>query len=142
MARGEVDVRTVLGTVPLFAACSRSDLRLVARHTSLVEVPEGTALVEQGDKGDAFYVLLRGRATVERDGDEVDQIGPGDHLGELALLDPAPRNATVRTLEPSIVAVLAGPASLALLRETDGFAERLLASLARRLRELGARSLG
>jgi len=141
MARGGVDVRAVLGTVPLFAACSGSDLRLLARHATLVEVPEGTALVEQGGKGDAFFILLNGRATVERDGSEVDRIGPGDHVGELALLDPAPRNATVRTLEPAIVAVLAAPAFRALLRETDGFAERLLASLARRLRDLGAKSL-
>lgn len=142
MPKSEVDLRAVLGAISLFSACSRSDLRLVARHTAVVEVPEDSVLVERGQKGDAFYILLSGSAAVERDGTEVDRIGPGDHVGELALLDPAPRNATVRTLEPSIVAVLPGPAFLALLRETDGFAERLLASLARRLRQVDPRPLG
>lgn len=78
--------------------------------------------------------MLRGRAEVISDERRLDVIGPGDHVGELALLDPAPRDATVRALEPVVVGVLPAAPFRALVRETDGLAERLLAALARRLR--------
>lgn len=124
-----------LGEVPLFSKCSKRDLHEVARHLEFFELDPGTAIVSQGQTGDAFYVLLEGRAAVRRNGRKVGELGPGDYFGELALLDPAPRNADVVSLTLVTVARLVVAPFRSLLRSVPAFDERLLAGLARRVRE-------
>jgi CRP-like cAMP-binding protein len=51
--------------------------------------------VTQGEPGDAFYAIRSGRVDVIRDGQQVTRLGPGDHFGEIALLNDQPRNASV-----------------------------------------------
>src|SRR4029450_8370738 len=55
----------------------------------------GEAIITQGEAGDAFYAIRSGRVDVVRDGEPVTQLGPGDHFGEVALLNDQPRNASV-----------------------------------------------
>ena len=61
--------------------------------------PAGTAagatLVEEGSSGHEFYLILEGRATVRKGTRKIATLGPGQYFGELAVLDPAPRNASV-----------------------------------------------
>lgn len=127
-----------LATVPLFGRCDPRDLRIVARHAEVVSVADGTALVTQGDEGDALFVVLDGAAVVTRDDVEVERLGPGDHFGELALLDPAPRSATVTAVTDCEVAVLSVRMLRVLLREVPQIAAELLAQLARRVRDAGS----
>ena len=134
------DLREGLSGVALFSSCSKRDLQIVARHTGLVEVPAGTKLTEQGGLGDAFFFILEGGATVERDGPGVAALGPGDYFGELALLDPAPRDATVVAETPLTVGVLGARAFRAIVRDVPSLTEKLLRGLARRLRELDLRT--
>ena len=130
------DLREGLTHVALFSSCSKRDLALVARHAEVTTVPEGTKLTEQGGVGDAFFFILDGRATVERDGRVVATLGPGDWFGELALLDPAPRNATVVAETPLTVGVLGARMFRAIVRDVPALTEKLLRGLARRVREL------
>lgn len=124
-----------LAEVPLFATCSKRDLRIVARHMQVVAVPTGASLMRQGDRGDAFYVLLEGRAVVERARKTVAVLRAGDHVGELALLDPAPRNATVRCTSDVTVGVIDARTFAAIVRDVPALSGKLLAALARRLRD-------
>lgn len=123
-----------LGTVGLFARCTRRELGTVARHLEVVDLADGTEMISQGAPGDALFVILDGEVAVERDGDGVSTASRGDHFGELALLDGRPRSATVRAVGPVTVGVLGVRMFRTLLREFPDIAEQLLRGLAAELR--------
>jgi predicted MFS family arabinose efflux permease len=112
---------------PVFAALPAIGLDRLGVLARTVALPAGTAVIRQGEPGDDAYLLLAGRAEVVRDGRLVAVVGPGDLVGEAALLREAPRSATVRTREPVralviqgeefLVAVTGNPASLRAVEE-------------------------
>ena len=126
-----------LAQVRLFERCTKRDLRIVARHVERCPVAADAVIVRQGASGDAFFLLLAGSARVVKDGDVVAQLGPGDWFGELALLDPAPRSATVVAGPDTEVAVLGARMFKVLLRELPTVSSALLASLACQVRNTG-----
>jgi CRP-like cAMP-binding protein len=127
--------------VPLFSSCSRRDLQQVAKRTEQVQVPAGKVLVREGAAGAEFFVILDGTAEVSRHGRPVTTLGPGRFFGDLALLDRAPRNATVTAKTPMQLAVLGQREFAAMIDEVPGFAHKLLSGLAHRLREFDAQSV-
>jgi CRP/FNR family transcriptional regulator, cyclic AMP receptor protein len=96
----------MLKAVPLFASMRRKDLEALGRLADTLDMPAGKVLMRQGDNGNEMYVIASGSVRVERDGDEVVTLGPGNAVGEMALLSEGPRNATVTTLEPTTAFVL------------------------------------
>jgi CRP-like cAMP-binding protein len=85
-----------LKKVPLFSDLSQRQLKQLARDFREREVKAGTRLMREGEKsGISFFVIVDGTATVSLDGNEVRQLGPGDHFGELALISERVRSATV-----------------------------------------------
>jgi CRP/FNR family cyclic AMP-dependent transcriptional regulator len=130
-----------LAEVPLFSACSRKDLQNIARRIEEVDVPEGKELVREGSAGAEFYVILDGTAEVSRRGKRVATLGPGAFFGDLALLDRAPRNATVTATTPMRLAVLGQREFGSMIDELPGFAHKLLAGLAHRLRDYDAKTV-
>jgi CRP-like cAMP-binding protein len=129
-----------LAAVPLFSALSKRQLRLVARHAQQVHAPAGKAVVTEGAAGAEFFVILDGRARVERHGKKVGALGPGGFFGDLALLDRAPRNASVIAESDMELARLGQRAFDELLETVPGFAKKLLVGLARRLRAEDAKT--
>jgi CRP/FNR family transcriptional regulator, cyclic AMP receptor protein len=129
-----------LATVPLFSACSKRELQTVAKAVERLTVPAGKVLVTEGSAGAEFFVVLEGQARVERHGREVATLGAGAFFGDLALLDPAPRNATVVAVTEMDVARI-GQRAFDQLLELPGFSKKLLAGLARRLRHEDAKTL-
>jgi CRP-like cAMP-binding protein len=125
-----------LRNVPLFSRCTGRELRIVARHAEAIHLPAGSVLFDEGDTGDAFYVVLEGTADVRRgSGRRLNSVGPGGWFGELALLDAAPRSASVVATSELEVAVLGARIFRTLLRELPTISERLLAALAGELRD-------
>ena len=94
----------------------------------------------EGEAGDALFVILQGTAAVLRDGVEVAEVGEGSYFGELAILDGAPRSATIRTKSDVKVAVLGIRMFRTLLREVPDLAEQLLVGLAGELRKAQAQA--
>ena len=129
-----------LATVPLFTACSKKDLQAVAKRAEDIKVDAGKVLVSEGAAGAEFFVILDGAAKVTRHGQEVATLGAGDFFGDLALLDRAPRNATITATTPMELVVLGQREFSALIDEVPGFAHKLLAGLARRLRAFDAQT--
>ncbi|MCU1458813.1 MAG: cyclic nucleotide-binding protein [Actinomycetia bacterium] len=130
-----------LATVPLFSALSKKDLQLIARRAEDISVPAGKEIVRQGETGHEFFAVVDGTATVTRDGKEVAKIGAGGSFGELALLSKAPRNATVTADTPMELFVLGNREFAGIIDDVPGFARKLLAALADRLRESDAHSV-
>lgn len=130
-----------LHQVPLFSACSRKDLQLVARRAEEVRVAAGKVLVTEGETGHEFFVILDGMARVSRQGRRVNTLGPGAAFGELALLDKAPRNATVVADSDMELVVLGQREFAGIIDEVPGFARKLLAGMAKRLREADAKAV-
>jgi CRP/FNR family transcriptional regulator, cyclic AMP receptor protein len=130
-----------LANVALFSACSKKDLQLVARRAERVKVPAGKVLVREGAAGAEFFVILDGTAEVTRHGQHVANLTAGASFGELALLDRAPRNATITAKTEMDVAVLGQREFAAIIDEVPGFAHKLLSGLAHRLREFDAQTV-
>jgi CRP/FNR family cyclic AMP-dependent transcriptional regulator len=130
-----------LQQVPMFSACSKRDLQLVARRAEDVRVAAGKVLVNEGETGHEFFVILDGTARVTRRGKRVATIGAGSAFGELALLDKAPRNATVIAETPMELVVLGQREFAGIIDEVPGFARKLLAGMANRLREADAKAV-
>ena len=82
-----------LRKVGLFSTCSQRDLRKVARAADEVTRAAGTVLIEQGDIGHEAYVILERTVAVRRNGRKVTDLGPGESVGELSLLDRGPLTA-------------------------------------------------
>ena len=122
-----------LRTVSMFAALDDDDLALVDRMAEKVDVPAGHVLMTEGAVGHEFYVLLTGTADVMRGGKTVASLGPGDSVGELALLDPQPRNATVTMTTAGTVLEVTQREFWQLLTDVPLLSRKVLRGLARRL---------
>jgi CRP-like cAMP-binding protein len=138
MARSDAFVDT-LATVPLFSACSKKELQMVAKAADHLTVAPGQVVVTEGAAGTEFFVILDGRARVERHGKEVASLAAGSFFGDLALLDRAPRNASV-VADSELELAKIGQRAFDQLLDHPGFSKKLLAGLARRLREQDARN--
>ena len=95
-----------LKDIPLFASLSKAERREVARHADEVDVSPGRDLVKEGDFAYEFFVIEDGTAEVRRGGDRVAELGPGDFLGEMGIVEHAARNASVTATSPMTVAVM------------------------------------
>ncbi len=84
----------LLSEVPLFRGLDPSHLRRLAELAAEVNAADGDVLMRQGETGDEFLVVIEGNVLVERKGRRLARLGPGDFLGEIALIDGRPRTAT------------------------------------------------
>lgn len=87
-----------LADQPWWSDLSHEDLSNLAANADRIEVPAGQQLMRQGQLGMEAAVIVSGELDVTRDGELVARLGPGDVVGELSLIDGAPRNADVRTV--------------------------------------------
>jgi CRP/FNR family transcriptional regulator, cyclic AMP receptor protein len=131
-----------LAQIPLFSSMSKRDLQKIAKASDEVEVPTGKVLVEQGARGREAFVVIEGRATVKRNGRKVATFGPGDHFGELALLDGGNRMATIVADTPMRVLVIGQREFSGVIDEVPGLAHKVLASMASTIRDLDQKAYG
>ena len=125
--------------VSLFSSLTDSERAVIAEAATLRTCRRGERIVGQGEAGDAFFVVVKGRVSVSvssPDGREVvlSTLGEGEHFGEMALLEDAPRSASVTTTERTEILTLTRSAFFSLLRRNFLLTRSLLLSLSKRLR--------
>ena len=127
---------TVLGAVPLFEGLSRKQLKKVTDLADVARFMGGATLVKQGEIGDSFYVVLTGQAKVVASGRTMIRLLPGDHFGEISLLDGGPRSASVVAETEMTLVIITQKDFLSMLAKDSEITMCLLAGLARTVRRL------
>jgi CRP/FNR family transcriptional regulator, cyclic AMP receptor protein len=122
-----------LKRAPLFADLSRKELVQLARLSDDVEVPADRVLCNEGDPGREFFVLVEGKVDVARNGKRVATLRAGDFVGEISLLEPTPRTATVTAKTPVRFFVLTPKDFRQMLDENPSVERKVLRALARRV---------
>ena len=131
-----------LASVPLFSACSKKELQAVARASDEIDLPAGRTLCEQDSIGREAFIIVAGKADVSRNGKKVATLGPGDCVGEMALLDHGPRTATVTAATDLSVLVIGAREFSAIIDDIPPIAHKLMRALAGRVRELDEKTYG
>jgi CRP/FNR family cyclic AMP-dependent transcriptional regulator len=130
-----------LARCPLFEHADRPILESLASRLRRRRFRRNEVIMHQGDPGDSLHVVAAGAVKIvlpSAEGEEaiIATLRPGDFFGELALLDGAPRSATVTALEPSETLVLPRQVFNELLDTLPGLRDALLSGLAHELRRL------
>jgi CRP/FNR family cyclic AMP-dependent transcriptional regulator len=126
----------VIAAVPLFESLSKRHVKKIASLTSTEEYEAGQTVIQEGEPGDSFYVTVMGQAKVVAGGKTLHRLIPGDHFGEISLLDGRPRSASVVAETPLSLLRLPRSSFLRIVREDADLARALLASLARMVRRV------
>lgn len=123
--RLRLTLKTLRG-LSLFHHLSYSDLLQVIPACEPLEVPANTPLMQEGEQGDAMFVVIAGEVRVHRGEAELARLGAGRHVGEMALVDNRPRSASVTTTIDSTLIRLERTAFFELLRNDPVLAVKLL----------------
>lgn len=126
----------------MFAGMTDRSFDAIAGLASEVAFAAGDDIVRQGEPGTGFFIIVTGRAQVVRDGDVLRELGPGDFLGEIALVDGNPRTATVTALEPIDGLTVDRTDFLDLFERLPVFRLDILNALTQRIRATGGAPLG
>ena len=119
--------------VPLFASASKPELEEIASIADEIDLPEGKAVIREGETGREFLVIVEGSADVDRGGRKIATLGPGDFAGEIALIAKMPRTATITTTSPVRALVITDRAFRQLLEHSPQIQIGVLSALAERL---------
>ncbi len=123
----------LLKSVPLFAGCSKTELRELARTADELDIREGTVLTREGRSGREFFVLVDGTARVTKKGKKIGDLAAGDWFGEIALLTDGPRTATVTATSPVDVLVITDRRFRSLVETMPSIALKVLSCVGDRL---------
>ena len=138
MALGRNAKIDLLKRVPLFAGCSKAELRELALVADELDLREDRTLVREGRPGREFFVLIEGSVRVSRKGRKLSDLGPGDWFGEIALLTNTPRTATVTATAAVRVLVITDRSFRRVVESMPTIALKVLSTLGQRLAKDGS----
>jgi len=124
-----------LRQVPLFDNLDEKDLDQLARQMHERRFPEGAEVTTEGATGAGFFVIAEGNADVSIGGEHRTTLGPGDHFGEVALIDDGVRSASIRAATDLLCYGLTPWEFRPFVEDHPQVAWALLETLARRSRQ-------
>jgi CRP-like cAMP-binding protein len=104
--------RDTLAHMPLFSRLTERELLRVMQLVEVREYKDADLVIREGDRGDELFIVLEGKVRVSRGDQTLLDLGPGEHVGEMALIRSVPRSASVHAI---------GPAQLIAMRRADFF---------------------
>mgnify|MGYP006270030961 CR=1 FL=1 len=133
------DTRLFLRRVPLFFSLSEAQIDMLAVGSARRTFPKGRTIVAEGEPSQSLYILLSGRAKVQRSDSEGKEViiavlGAGEFFGEMSLIDDEPRSASVITLESCDFLAIPKENFLAALRQSTDICLAVMRGLVKRLR--------
>ena len=131
-------VIALLQNTPIFAKTSEKSLESMIKSAVQRTVSPGDKLVQEGQGGVGFYLILEGKAEVIKDGQKIAELETGNFFGELAVIDGQPRTADVVAVTETKCWVLSQWAMKSVLDNHPEVALSMLHELARRLRTTDA----
>jgi CRP-like cAMP-binding protein len=130
----------ILREIPIFAALTPEDLQRIAQIAREQWYPPGAVICRQGEEGDVMFVIVTGQVSITSGAEGSEQVlaerGAGEFLGEMAIIDPAPRSAGMIAKSETRVLAIEGEAFKAILRERPEVSLAVLQGISRRLREM------
>jgi CRP-like cAMP-binding protein len=130
------DKAAALGRVALFDGLERASLLPIADAATEVAFGDGDALVIQGQVGTGLFIVVSGAVRIVQSGEDVARLGPGDYLGELAVIDRQPRSASAFAVGDTTCLALASWDFFRRVDADPALAHALLRGLALRIRSL------
>jgi CRP-like cAMP-binding protein len=111
LSENEEKTRDLILTLPLFDSFKTDEIDILARHMNFMEIMRGEHLFTEGEKGDYMCFVVRGlldvlKKTTMGDYRVITRLGKGNTIGEMSIIDKAPRSATVVARQPSVVIIL------------------------------------
>ena len=134
-------VIALLQDTPIFANTSEKSLESMIKSAVEKTVSPGEKLVQEGQGGVGFYLILEGKAEVIKDGQKLAELETGNFFGELAVIDGQPRTADVVAVTETKCWVLSQWAMKSVLDNHPEVALSMLEELARRLRATDAEQI-
>jgi CRP/FNR family transcriptional regulator, cyclic AMP receptor protein len=129
------DWENVLSALPLFSTLSARQRRQLAKLAQFAWFARGEVIVRAGDAGDAFYLVVSGKASVEAK-PRTRTLGAGDFFGEMSLIDGEPRSATITATTELQAMILPRRSFVKVVQQEPRLALALMAELAARVRRL------
>lgn len=135
-----------LAHAELFSSLNKKELQTLAKSSLERTYSAGTKLFSQGDSGSGLYILKSGKVSITQASGlqgaekEINTVGAGETLGEMALLDDQPRSATVTAVEDVTALLLPVWEFRGVIKAHPDIALKLLAVLSRRLRKVQGRA--
>jgi len=131
----------MLENIAIFSGLSRPELDILENHMITRTFRKNTVIINEGDQANSLYIILSGMVKVflsNEGGKEIiiNTLGEGDHFGELALLDDAPRSASVMTTEKSSLGTISKTDFVNVVSKHPELALKLIQELTRRVRLL------
>ena len=123
-----------LKAVPLFQGMTEPALEAVCGLATEVRFADGQAVTVEGEPGEAFYVVVDGQLRVSRHGKTIRDLGPGDFLGEISLIDGRPRTASAVAIGDVTALAIERPAFQELMDRFGAVRLGILMSLSDRIR--------
>jgi len=128
--------QAMLAQVPLFVGLGARDLGRIAQLCDEVDVRSDFVVTREGASASEFFVILDGGIRIDRGGQHLRDLGPGDYLGELALLTKGPRTATATAIGPTRLLVLTRREFNELLQDYPKIQSAVLRTMAERVKGL------
>jgi CRP-like cAMP-binding protein len=129
-----------LSHIWLLSSLSKAERKALEQKARKMEVPAGTLVLDEGSVGQACYVIETGKVAILRHNRKIAEVGEGQIVGEVALLDRLPRTASVKTLADSVLYEFTKADFDAVLDGSPATTRKLLTTLAARLRDADARA--